>query len=378
MNEKLIKQLKEGEIAVHNDGTIEELREVLKYAFPKDGWYIHGATKYYISSGCTQWIATDKANLPLCSVKEFLKEKTMIDKINDEFIVDCTSNTTEERREVYKFLVDNRGYNPSYLMNDYANIVCNKTEGTTNFRSLENSKSYYPSYPVLTFQEFKQKYLNMEEKKIIGYKLTKPEYKEVALKISNTYGNWENTLSVYDISITQKNYINRLQEAGVLDLWFEPVYEEEEFKVGDYITVVENNHTIAYNGIVGETYKIIKIVGEFFLFYDINNCINTNNVKVRKATEEEIKKAQSIELPKINGYHGKIEGDFLVYGCAKFAIRNIKDLCEDILSFNNPDERLEKYSGGNRIIISIQLSSGVTMTTTHLEIILKYLNQKGL
>ena len=47
----------------------------------------------------------------------------MIDKINDEFIVDCNFNTTQERREVYKFLVDNRGYNPSYLKNDYPLII---------------------------------------------------------------------------------------------------------------------------------------------------------------------------------------------------------------------------------------------------------------
>jgi len=30
-----------------------------------------------------------------------------IDKVNDEFIVDCTNNSKEERRQVYKFLVDN-------------------------------------------------------------------------------------------------------------------------------------------------------------------------------------------------------------------------------------------------------------------------------
>lgn len=33
-----------------------------------------------------------------------------IDKVNDEFIVDCTNNTTEEKQQVYKFLVDNRDY----------------------------------------------------------------------------------------------------------------------------------------------------------------------------------------------------------------------------------------------------------------------------
>lgn len=37
-----------------------------------------------------------------------------IDKVNDEFIVDCTNNTTEERQQVYKFLVDNRNYEESY------------------------------------------------------------------------------------------------------------------------------------------------------------------------------------------------------------------------------------------------------------------------
>ena len=36
MNEKLIKQLIEGTIALKNDGTLEELNKVLKYAFPLD------------------------------------------------------------------------------------------------------------------------------------------------------------------------------------------------------------------------------------------------------------------------------------------------------------------------------------------------------
>ena len=36
MNEKLIKQLKERTIALKNDGTLNERRKVLKYAFPLD------------------------------------------------------------------------------------------------------------------------------------------------------------------------------------------------------------------------------------------------------------------------------------------------------------------------------------------------------
>lgn len=49
-----------------------------------------------------------------------------IDKINDEFIVNCTNNSKEERQEVYKFLVDNRNYNKDYLKENYPIIVCNK------------------------------------------------------------------------------------------------------------------------------------------------------------------------------------------------------------------------------------------------------------
>jgi hypothetical protein len=76
-------------------------------------------------------------------------------------------------------------------------------------------------------------------KKIIGYKLIKPEYKEAALKISCAFKNWENVLAKYDIAITQTKYINSLKEAGVLDLWFEPVYENE-FKVGNWVRIVKS------------------------------------------------------------------------------------------------------------------------------------------
>ena len=46
MNEKLIKQLREGTIALKNDGTLEELEKVLQYAFPND-LYSRGQYTYY-------------------------------------------------------------------------------------------------------------------------------------------------------------------------------------------------------------------------------------------------------------------------------------------------------------------------------------------
>jgi hypothetical protein len=76
------------------------------------------------------------------------------------------------------------------------------------------------------------------EKKIIGYKLTKPQFKEAVLKIA-TFGGPYNFLGTdlgEKIDIKKPENIQLLKEAGVLDLWFEPVYEPE-FKVGNWVTI---------------------------------------------------------------------------------------------------------------------------------------------
>lgn len=64
------------------------------------------------------------------------------------------------------------------------------------------------------------------KKKLIGYKLIKPEYEKAALLLINetsfrdfNYGGRVDTQQPTNIAI--------YKNAGVLDLWFEPVYEEE-------------------------------------------------------------------------------------------------------------------------------------------------------
>ena len=87
----------------------------------------------------------------------------MIDKVNDEFIVDCTNNSKEERQQVYKFLVDNRNYDKGYLGNDFSIIVCNKKQGNTNWRILSDAKEINgKNYNVYTFEQFKEMYLEEE------------------------------------------------------------------------------------------------------------------------------------------------------------------------------------------------------------------------
>ena len=82
MNEKLIKQLRERTIALKNDGTLEELNKVLKYAFPNEpseskgvaDYYFAGLNKYY-------WTLEDTTDLPTHSVKEFLKPESEYPKV---------------------------------------------------------------------------------------------------------------------------------------------------------------------------------------------------------------------------------------------------------------------------------------------------------
>ena len=82
MNEKLIKKLREGTIALKNDGTLDELNKVLKYAFPNDPSESKGIANYYFAGlNKDYWTLEDTINLPTHSVKEFLKPENEYPKV---------------------------------------------------------------------------------------------------------------------------------------------------------------------------------------------------------------------------------------------------------------------------------------------------------
>jgi len=100
----------------------------------------------------------------------------------EEFIVDCTNNSTKERKEVYKWLVETRNYHKTYLEDDYPIIACNREENNSNYIKLEKACKKFPNHPIYTFEEFKNKYLE---------KMTKEKgMKELMLDIlEKTYSN---------------------------------------------------------------------------------------------------------------------------------------------------------------------------------------------
>ena len=71
MNKKLIKKLAAGEIAVKNDGTVEQLRKVLKAAFPDDEFPVKGSDVYYYSGDGGKWAAFRETRLPSHPISDF-------------------------------------------------------------------------------------------------------------------------------------------------------------------------------------------------------------------------------------------------------------------------------------------------------------------
>ena len=187
----------------------------------------------------------------------------------------------------------------------------------TDLNSYGHAKDVVP-YPSTNFNVIDFEDIDFSGLKLIGYKLIKPEYSDAVKKIADltnfeVFKSYLKTQAANGDNLKAYNKcVEKLNKAGVLDLWFEEVYEDPN------------------------------------------------------------------KLPVINNYKAELNGELLVYGCAKFSAKNIRALAEDVLSFNNPSSGLVGYSGGNRKVISLTLDSGVSITVEELEQIYKYLNAKNI
>lgn len=114
-----IEDLRNGKCAVINDGTLEELREVLRLAQCEFSRFIAGNNKYYyklISN--SDWKGTDDLNIPTQSVKDFLiKEED-----NDPF-------------DIYKNIYINR--NSEISRRDYFAAMAMQGLATLNYQCFE-------------------------------------------------------------------------------------------------------------------------------------------------------------------------------------------------------------------------------------------------
>lgn len=129
-------------------------------------------------------------------------------------------------------------------------------------------------YTEITYSQFIKYVLNkevMEEnKEIIGWKLKADceKYRKVALQIMNDYnGKGSNHLEERADFIGKDNItVKVLKEAGVLGLWFEPVYGEKTLRFGGYDVTFEkvtSGVRISCNGETGTLSQLEHIYNKF-------------------------------------------------------------------------------------------------------------------
>lgn len=222
LNKKLIEQLKNGEIALENTHNLQLLRKILKTAFPEEKSYCNGSYIYYYKHPeiKNSWSSSDGKNLPTVPLLDFIEKeeyKFTVDYVNNHEKVAIFINSMEEENSLREMAVTGfiKGANTflSYYTIPYT--------GTWSRDLVYLSKN---NYEIINASDFiKNNTKTMENKEIIAYKLINLKY---AVAVDNLSGYKIGTLGTIDAKAEYT--IACLKEAGVLDLWFEKVYKEQE------------------------------------------------------------------------------------------------------------------------------------------------------
>ena len=119
-----------------------------------------------------------------------------------------------------------------------------------NCKEADYDRGNYYLVKLSTIQELAKQQNMKKEKEIIGYKLSLLKYEKAAAIIGrgNSDLSMFNTNSIYQTSKTiyynvWEKTINNLKDAGVLDEWFEPVYEEDKIMISNYEVLFFKAHT---------------------------------------------------------------------------------------------------------------------------------------
>lgn len=295
-----IKDLSEGKCAVINDGTFEDLKRVLKTAFPTDKYNYSAIestefkNKIFFQNSRVKtnwWIlgSEEKLNLPTQSVKLFIKQLDM----EKEFILPEKWCVRLVNQEVVNY-VNSKCFGNYFVVNSNWFYHANHTDLV--------HPTIFKDYTEITLEQFKQYVL--KQNGMETQKLTLGQLKD--LYHADNCSDWKRIINAYlqncvhqkddylveisknDILIAKRK-ANRKQLNLLTDLGLK--FEEEcKFKVGDWVTSIDENRTIRIINIIEDYHKegwLLQSYGNnagFILNYEQNN--------VRQATQEEIDYAQ--------------------------------------------------------------------------------------
>lgn len=216
--------------------------------------------------------------------------------------------------------------NPLYSNWDHPGLTCLTNAYRPGNCAFSYQNMIKKGIPEITLEEFRQitNPTTMDNETPKGFKLKDDKYGKAAsvlagLSTSFTVGGGLSFLY-------NSNTYHILKDAGVLDLWFEPIYGPS-FVEGDLVYVISGGEDNFWaNGQVGEIVNMVK--------YVIKNNRGAylrlaKGCKIRKASQEEINDYY-FPFPNIGGYDGKVEDNKLKFGCVGIKISTLQDLFSNI------------------------------------------------
>lgn len=222
---------------------IEETTAVINYIL-NDNEYEFTYWKYVMKNG-EDWNIDDKIrpkyhNLPVISFEEWQKLPDYDPKeVAFKSFVLPEKWKVKWNKEVGKYYSVKS--NKCYLEEWYflRNINSSNQKITDIGSNMDASFSGYEDdeFELITFDQFKKHVLGENPKKLIGYKLVKEEYKEAVKQILKCNPTQDSDFLIGLLIHLNSDFHRKLKDAEVLDLWFDPFYEELsiEEKISDYL-----------------------------------------------------------------------------------------------------------------------------------------------
>jgi hypothetical protein len=294
-----IQDLADGKCAIKNDGTLEELRKVLKLAFPNDFDRVGGVLSYYYTAPSKNtWWGNGSTSLPSQSVKDFLV---------DEFVLHekwCIKVTDDNSKVIYNWLNANQQNNTFY----------DNRQGNRNlyihfpkYDSLSHqSSTIIKGYTEISFKQFERYILKKEENmdnrfpfKLLNYDAIRiidiacPTWKT---KLANMWGP---DIILKKHTIIEKKFYDEMRKACTAEQHklFDNIFGKDDLVdlsiLNDtdifYMTskagfkyLFKGNPFIV--GATGWNYQFNRL-----LYPEIAICSKHDVLSLRKATPEEIK-----------------------------------------------------------------------------------------
>ena len=272
-------------ILVENQEQIDKLKKLncVGYIPSNPEKYFPFGTMPHNNTWNTQGFPEKSANYEHIKFQTFIEDN--IETIPEKYIVEC--KTKEETNVVSQYIKESKCIHPHYkYVVNHKGILGNYYKHNNLWDTIPNKCE---ELTILTFEQFKEKILNMNtEKKVIGWKLKEDckQYEKAAVEVCKQ--NESKEIEDFKVSDGISFGINAvcidwLKKAGVLELWFEKVYKEE-YKVGDYVSFYSELNKKTY------TSKIKEWTSSSYC--TLENGLEPFKHLLRKATQEEIKASQ--------------------------------------------------------------------------------------